>query len=92
MSNVDRFGITDGQGVILSDVDSRAPNVEDPGPELFAPQEVSLLFSQRPRNSTPHIVLVGVDMCLDADRCDFVVRVCASALDIQKCKCPVTQN
>lgn len=60
--------------------DPRAPDVEDPGPELSAPQEVSLVLGQRPRDSAPDVVLVGVDVRLDADRCDLVVRVCASGL------------
>lgn len=72
--------------------DPRAPDVEDSGPELSAAQEVSLVLGQRPRDSAPDVVLVGVDVRLDADRRDLVIRVCASGLDSEQSQSTATST
>lgn len=61
-------------------IDPRAPNIEDPGPELPAPHLVPFVLGERPRDSSPNVVFVSINMCLDRHWRDPMVGIGAPGL------------
>lgn len=79
-AQIERVGVTDSQREVLGVIDPRAPNIEDPGPELPTPHLVPFVLGEGPRDSSPNVVFISINMCLDRHWRDPMVGIGAPGL------------